>query len=181
LLLVWYPGQGFAPALASVLAGDREPGGRMPVSIAMEEAHYCGANTTPDADGNLAYREGFNLGYRGLIAQGTPARHPLGSGMGYARFAWSDVAVADGEIAVTVRNISGRAGSDVVQLYRDQPECALLGFAKVRLEPGEERRVVITPERRMLRVWRDGWQALAGRMTVRVARSAEDPGLTAVL
>ena len=164
LLLVWYPGQGFAPALASVLAGDREPGGRMPVSIAADEAHFCGINTTPDANGDLAYTEGVNLGYRGLIAQGTPARHPLGSGLGYARFEWRDVAEEAGGIVVTVKNVSDRAGSDLVQLYRDTPECALLGFAKVRLEPGEERRVAVTPEPRMMRIWR------------RLARATGDPG-----
>ena len=63
--------------------------------------------------------KGRRLGYRGLIANGTPARHPLGSGMGYARFEWSDIAAEGGGVAVTVRNISARAGSDVIQLYRD--------------------------------------------------------------
>ncbi len=125
LMLVWYPGQGFAAALASVLAGDREPGGRMPVSIAMSEADYCGYATKPDANGDLIYAEGTRFGYRGLIANGTPARHALGSGFGYARFEWSDVAEEDGGVAVTVRNISARAGSEVIQLYRDEPEhCA---------------------------------------------------------
>ncbi|MEO5598039.1 MAG: glycoside hydrolase family 3 C-terminal domain-containing protein [Novosphingobium sp.] len=181
LLIVWYPGQGFAPALAQVLAGDREPGGRMPVSIAAEEAHYCGANTQPDAEGNLSYAEGTRFGYRGLIAGGTPARHALGSGMGYARFAWDDVEVLGDGVAVTVRNITDRAGADVVQLYRDTPECALIGFAKVWLEPGEARRIVVTPEAKMLRLWRDGWQAITGDLPVRVARHAEDPGLGAIL
>jgi beta-glucosidase len=149
----------------------------MPVSIAMNEADYCGLSTAPDANGDLAYGEGTKLGYRGLIANGTPARHPFGSGMGFARFEWSDVALAQGGVAVTVRNISSRAGSDVIQLYRDAPECVLLGFAKVRLDPGEERRVKITPEPRMMRFWEDGWQKLQYPVLVRVARSADDPGL----
>ncbi len=154
LMLVWYPGQQFAPALANVLAGDREPGGRMPVSIAFDAADYPALSTTPDAEGNLVYAEGVNIGYRGLIA----ARHPLGSGMGYARFEWSDAAEEAGGVAVTVKNVSDRAGSEVIQLYRDEPETALVGFAKVWLEPGEERRVVVTPEPRVMRVWRDGWE-----------------------
>jgi beta-glucosidase len=174
LMLVWYPGQGFAPALASVLAGDREPGGRMPVSIAMEEAHYCGINTTPDASGDLAYSEGVTLGYRGLIANGTPARHPLGSGMGYARFEWSDVAEVGDGIAVTVRNTSDRPGSNMIQLYRDEPECALVGFAKVRLEPGEEQRLVVVPEPKVMRTWKDGWQDVTGTINLRLAKHAED-------
>jgi beta-glucosidase len=178
LMLVWYPGQGFAPALASVLAGDREPGGRMPVSIAMDEEDYCGLNTTPGANGDLAYGEGVKFGYRGLIANGTPARHPLGSGMGYARFEWSDVAAVEGGVVVTVRNVSNRAGSEVIQLYRDGPECALIGFAKVRLQPREETRVLVTPEPRMMRVWEDGWRAIESEIAVRVAPSAQKNGVT---
>lgn len=177
LLVAWYPGQGFAAALASVLAGDREPGGRMPVSIAAAEADYRGYSVQPDDEGILAYAEGTCFGYRGLIASQTPALHPFGSGFGYARFSWSDIAQDGDGIAVTVRNLSDRAGADVVQVYRDAPETALVGFAKVRLAPGEERRVTITPERRMLRIWREGaWAAMEDALPLRVARHAEDGG-----
>jgi beta-glucosidase len=180
LLVAWYPGQRFAPALASVLAGDREPGGRLPVTIARDESDYVGLNLQPDADGKLEYSEGTHIGYRGLIANGTPARHPFGSGFGYARFEIAD-AVAGSKVSVTVRNVSGRSGSEVVQLYRDTPESALVGFAKVRLEPGEERRVEIAVDGRMLRTWNDGWQELPRPLALRVARHAEDPGLKVTL
>ncbi|MEO6093795.1 MAG: glycoside hydrolase family 3 C-terminal domain-containing protein [Novosphingobium sp.] len=178
LMVAWYPGQGFATALASVLAGEREPGGRMPVSIARREADYCGYALQPDADGRLAYAEGTLLGYRGLIANHTPARHALGSGFGYARFGLAGVAAGDGEISVTVRNVSDRAGAEVIQLYRDAPECALVGFKKVRLAAGEQRRVTIPVERRALRSWRDGWRMPDAPVAIRVARSAEDVGTT---
>lgn len=182
LMVAWYPGQGFAPALASVLAGGREPGGRMPVSIARAESEYCGYGLTPDADGRLAYAEGTRFGYRGLIANGTPARHALGSGFGYARFDWSDARVEDGMVSVLVRNVSARAGAEVVQVYRDAPECALLGFAKVLLAPGEERRVEIALEPRVLRRWAEnGWAQITGDVALRVARDAEDAGLTVTL
>jgi beta-glucosidase len=72
-------------------------------------------------------------------------------------------------------------GSEVVQLYRDAPESALVGFAKVRLQPGEERRVEIAADRRMLRIWDGGWQDLPRPLTLRVARHAEDPGLSVTL
>lgn len=182
VLSAWYPGQEFAPALASVLAGDREPGGRMPLSIAMAEADYPAFALTPDADGRLAYGEGILVGYRGLVAGSKPARHAFGSGMGYARFAWSAPAIEDGAVCITVRNLSDRAGADVVQLYRDTPECGLLGFSKVHLGPGEERRVAIRPEPRMLRRWQGAmWVPLPGPLKVRVARSAEDEGFALVL
>jgi len=175
LLVAWYPGQEFGPALASVLAGDREPGGRIPVSIARAEADYCGYALTPADDGRLAYAEGTRFGYRGLIANGTSARHPLGSGFGYARFAWSDVGWDGGAVAVTVSNISERAGAEVVQLYRDTPECTLVGFAKATLAPGEARRIWIVPEPKAMRHWQGGWQPL-GDLPLRLARHAEDRG-----
>lgn len=181
LLVAWYPGQGFSRALADVLAGTREPGGRMPVSIARAEADYCGYALQPDADGRLAYSEGTRFGYRGLIAQGTPARHPLGSGFGYACFEWSDAEAVEGGVALTVRNLSSRAGSDVIQLYRDAPECALVGFVKVRLGAGEAARVVVPVEPKSLRLWQDGWQEMRGDVPLRVARHAEDTGVAVVM
>ncbi|WP_226017925.1 glycoside hydrolase family 3 protein [Novosphingobium sp. FKTRR1] len=182
LLVAWYPGQGFAHALASVLAGDREPGGRMPVSIAQCESDYPAFDLTPAADGSLVYAEGSRIGYRGLIADGRPARHPVGSGEGYARFAWSAARVEGESVHVTVTNTSDRAGAEVVQLYRDAPECALLGFAKVWLGAGEAAQVVIQPDPRLLRHWQpQGWQAMRGPIAVRLARSAEDGGIPLVL
>ena len=176
-LAVWYPGEGFAGALAAVLAGDREPGGRMPVTIAESEADYPGYDLQPDQDGRLAYAEGIGIGYRGMLARDRQARHPFGAGEGYASFAWSD-AVAEGDgVAVTVRNVSGRTGSEVVQVYRESDEPALVGFAKVTLQPDESARVQIPlPQRRFMK-WADGaWRAPAGEVIARAARNAQDPG-----
>ncbi|KUR70827.1 beta-glucosidase [Novosphingobium fuchskuhlense] len=176
-LATWYPGEGFAAALAAVLAGDREPGGRMPVTIAREEADYPGYSLKPQADGALPYAEGTRIGYRGLIAAGRAARHTLGAGEGYARFAWSDPAITAEGAAITVTNVSARAGTDVVQVYRDAPEATLIGFAKVHVEPGHAARVMIPLPRRRFMVWGDsGWELLPAPHRVRIARHAEDAG-----
>lgn len=177
-LATWYPGEGFAAALAAVLAGDREPGGRMPITIARKEADYPAFALQPTADGALPYSEGTRLGYRGIAN----AHHTLGAGQGYARFAWSHpTATADG-VSLTVTNLSNRAGAEVVQVYRDAPEPTLIGFAKVHLEPGKATSVTVPLTRRRLAVWgkgggESGWQLLAAPHRVRIARNAEDPGL----
>lgn len=182
LISAWYPGEGFAQAVAQVLAGDREPGGRMPVSIARDEGDYPGYSLEPDADGQLRYTDGVRLGYRGLIAAGTPARHTLGAGIGYARFDWCDAEVDGDGIAVTVRNVSDRAGSDVVQVYRDEPEATLVGFAKVALAAGESTRVRIPLTRRRFMRWgAQGWRDIGTQVAVRVARHAEDKGMALVI
>jgi len=176
-LATWYPGEGFAAALAAVLAGDREPGGRMAVTIARKEADYPAFALQPAADGSLAYSEATRLGYRGILAAGKTAHHTLGSGQGYACFGWTDPVAVPGGVAVTVTNLSDRPGADVVQIYRDMPEPTLIGFTKAHLAPGECRRVEVPLTGRRFMVWGDsGWQLLPAPHTVRVARHAEDAG-----
>ncbi len=165
LMLTWYPGQEFGPALAAVLAGDLEPGGRLPVSIAAAERDYPAYGLTPDAQGDLRYSEGVLLGYRGLHAKGIAPRHAFGAGFGYARFALSDAAL-DGSISggaavsVTLRNLSNVAGSEVVQVYRQAPELTLIGFAKILLQPGESHRVTIDLPRRRFEIWHECWRTI---------------------
>jgi beta-glucosidase len=99
----------------------------------------------------MAYAEGVFVGYRGYDARGIEPRFPFGHGLSYARFAWGDLRVAPrlrrGESAhasIEVENVGRRAGSEVVQLYLGElaprvprPPRELVGFAKLRLRPGE--------------------------------------------
>ncbi|NCP18981.1 MAG: glycoside hydrolase family 3 protein [Erythrobacter sp.] len=180
-LAAWYPGEGFADAIAAVLAGDIEPGGRLPVSIAREEADYPAFHLQPDADGKLAYSEGVLIGYRGIRAAGKTARHALGAGQGYTSFRWEEPRQEAGGVSVMVTNTGQRAGNDVVQAYRDEPEHALVGFAKVLLEPGESRRVTIALKPRSFARWSGGadggWDYPDGTRTIRIARNADESGL----
>lgn len=175
LIVTWYPGQAFGLALAEVLAGDREPGGRMPVSIAQDEQDYPALALSPDAVGNLAYDDGVAVGWRGIPS---PA-YAFGSGMGYARFTIEDAAVEGMVVSVTVRNRSDRSGSEVVQLYRREPERALIGFSKVALAPGESARVAVPIEPRMLRRWIcGGWELLDGPLTLEIGRASNELPVT---
>jgi len=173
-IAAWYPGEGFADAIAAVLAGDREPGGRMPVSIAREEADYPAFALKPDADGKLAYSEGTDVGYRGIIASGKTARHTLGAGIGYTTFSWEDVRLEDDGLSVRVENTGDRTGSDVVQVYCDDRSKALVGFEKITLAAGETTRVFILLTQRRFANWGDdGWSIPAGPRALRIGRDAE--------
>jgi beta-glucosidase len=179
VLHCWYPGEEFGRALAEVLAGDREPGGRMPVTIAREDADYPALSLQPDASGNLRYEEGTRVGYRGLAARGTEPRQAFGSGFGYTTFALDGaVAESDGadgwNVTVTVRNTGRRPGAEVVQVYRVQPELTLVGFEKVWLAPGERRAVRIPVERRRLQVWDGAWTDLPGSVSLLIGRASDD-------
>jgi len=178
VLHCWYPGQEFGAALAQVLAGDREPGGRMPVTIAADDGDYPALSLQPDANGDLEYRDGVRVGYRGLAASGVAPRQAFGAGFGYASFELGTpqlLGAADGwEVTVVLRNTSGRAGAEVVQVYRDQPELTLVGFVKVHLAAGEERAVSIPIAARRMQVWDGRWTDLAGPVRLLIGRSSID-------
>lgn len=179
VLHCWYPGEEFGRALAEVLAGDREPGGRMPVTIAREDADYPALSLQPDGDGDLRYEEGTRVGYRGLAACGTAPRQAFGSGFGYTSFALEDAAVepdgADGwTVTITLRNTGRRPGAEVVQIYRVQPELTLVAFEKAWLAPGERRALRIPVARRRLQVWDGDWTDLAGGVGLRIGRASDD-------
>ncbi|WP_075791738.1 beta-glucosidase [Massilia putida] len=179
VLHCWYPGEEFGRALAHVLAGDREPGGRMPVTIACTDTDYPALSLQPDVNGDLRYDEGTRIGYRGLAARGVAPRQAFGAGFGYTTFALSGAAVepdgADGwTVTVTVRNTGTRTGAEVAQVYRTVPELTLVGFDKVTLAPGEARTLRVAIDRRRLQVWEGGWTDLPGTVDLLVGRSSAD-------
>jgi beta-glucosidase len=146
ILECWYLGQETGRAVAEVLFGDVNPGGKLPISV-------------PRSVGQLPvfynHKPSARRGY--LWAEATPL-FPFGFGLSYTTFALENVRLADevirpdGATAVLaeLRNTGARAGSEVVQLYiRDRvssvtrPVKELKGFRRVHLEPGESRTVEI--------------------------------------
>ncbi|NML92319.1 beta-glucosidase [Novosphingobium olei] len=169
LLVAWYPGQAFGTALTDVLLGTREPGGRLPVTLAREEADYPAFDLKPAPGGDLAYNERLLLGYRGLRARGTAALFPFGAGQGYTTFALGQPRVEGGLIHVPVTNTGARMGAEVVQAYLVDSPFALVGHARITLAPGESGEVALRPHQHILRdiAAQDG-------IAIRIGRSAED-------
>jgi beta-xylosidase len=140
----WFPGQEGAAALAGILYGDINPGGKLPVSF-------------PTSAGAMPYFYNHKLKSAGSpVHPEFRAVFPFGHGLSYTSFAYSDFRVPsrkvpnDGEIEVscTVQNTGQRAGDEVVQLYvRDliaslvRPVKELKGFKRLTLNPGERKRV----------------------------------------
>jgi beta-glucosidase len=186
VLHCWYPGEEFGPALAQVLAGDREPGGRMPVTIARQDADYPALSLQPDANGDLHYSDGVRFGYRGLAARGVAARQAFGAGLGYTTFELTEAraqATEDGcEFTLQLRNTGQRAGAEVVQVYRTLPELTLVGYAKVWLEAGAHAEVRIPVALRRLQTWQDGrWTTLQGTIQLLAGRSSAELPLSATI
>ncbi|BCY06232.1 glycoside hydrolase family 3 protein [Actinoplanes sp. L3-i22] len=179
VLLTWFPGQEAGAALAAVLTGAEEPGGRLPTTWP-RRAEDCPVLEVSPRDGGLSYAEGIFIGYRGW------KRAPLyafGSGLGYTTWDYADLTASPGEAVVTVTNTGERAGREVVQIYLsaaedgpvERPRQWLVGFATVQAAPGETVTVRIPLPDRAFQVWDNGWRTLPGRYTVTAAHALDDP------
>lgn len=182
----WYPGQAHGNAIASVLYGDSDPGGRLPVTFAAE-SQYPTATTTqfPGAGGSVEYTEGRLVGYRHFDATEHDAIYPFGHGHSYAEFAYRDaVQVDDSTVRVTIENTASREGREVVQAYvrstnekhaNDEPVRELAGFTAKRVPAGESVVVDIDLHEQAFTRYTDGsWQEAKGPFVVDIARSATD-------
>lgn len=196
IIEAWYPGQEAGNAIADVLFGDAEPGGRLPQSFPVcwgdNPTRSQDAQIYPGANGRVRYEEGVFVGYRHYEKTGISPRFPFGFGLGYTEFALSELTVdahrfeADGEVTatVTVANIGRRSGSTVVQLYVGDDEASvprpakeLKAFEKVVLARGESRRVTLTLDARAFAFYRPEakhWLVEPGRFTLLVGTSAVD-------
>ena len=172
VLLAWFGGQEFGHALADVLTGLVEPGGRLPTTWPKALADVPVSDVTP-VEGVLAYDEGIQIGYRAWLKAGTEPAYPFGHGLGYTSWELGSASVSevdDGfEVTLDVHNTGVRAGKQVVQIYARMPDSFverpmlwLVGFAVVRAEAGRFAKARVVVPRRSLAYWDDGWTVEAG-------------------
>ncbi|THF50800.1 beta-glucosidase [Allorhizobium terrae] len=161
LMLALYPGQEFGTALAHVLTGTREPGGRLAFSIARSADDYPAFGLQPDAQGRLSYDEGRLIGYRGLQVRQRKPHFGLGHGMGYARIALTATKFAEGRLSATMTNSADRPGKAVVQLYAQlsgEDFLSLVGYACGMVPAKGQSQMTVVPDMRPLRRWQnDQW------------------------
>jgi beta-glucosidase len=183
LLMVWYPGERFAEALADVLAGTREPGGRLPVSIAAADDDYPVLSTQPDANGDVEYREGSYPGYLGLARAGRVPRYAFGFGLGYSDIDIESARVraAEGQavyVDVDLRNSSQRTGKAVIQAYIRGPgdyADRLEAFEAVEVSALGACHVTLKLFPRSFARWRDGrWTVAPGVHQITVGTHSGD-------
>jgi len=187
VLLAWFPGQEAGHALADVLLGAAEPGGRLPTTWPVAEADCPVLSTTPTG-GVLAYDEGVFIGYRAFQRADVAPRYPFGHGLGYTSWEYEDLSVDDRRVSVTVRNVGTRTGREVVQVYAgprtpdaSRPSRWLAGFAGLTAGPGEAATVTIELPDRAWQVWDGGWATIPGEYVLEAAHSLADVRLTTVI
>src|SRR3954453_17703631 len=185
LLIGWFGGQEFGNAVADVLLGAVEPGGRLTTTWPAEEADVPVLSCTP-TDGVVEYAEGIHIGYRAWLKQRTAPAYWIGSGRGYTQLDLTGVqaretAAAGDVVPVTVEvvNIGERTGKQVVQVYAEKPGSAvdrpvrwLVGSAPVRVAAGQTARVDVAVPTRYLAYWDAGWNDEPGEYRLRVGTTA---------
>ncbi|WP_329458045.1 beta-glucosidase [Streptomyces sp. NBC_01497] len=194
VLLSWFPGQQGGAALAEVLLGAEEPGGRLPTTWPVALADAPVTDTTP-TDGELHYEEGVFIGYRAWEKAGSVPAYPFGHGLGYTEWGYETLDATPTEVRVRLRNAGARPGREVVQLYAvpgtgqdpaapERPARWLAGFASVEAAPGETVEVSVPLRRRAFEIWDEGtdsWSLIEGRYEIQAAHSLTDVRLSAPL
>jgi beta-glucosidase len=200
----WYGGQELGNALADVLFGDVTPSGKLPVTFPRSE-HETPVSS-PEQYSRTArvarFSEGLAVGYRGYDQLGIEPLFPFGYGLSYTSFAYSQLQVepetTDGSrpirVSFTLTNTGSRTGSEIAQVYlglptsTSEPPKRLVGWAKIKLEPGETKEVSVTLDpsasSRPFFYWNvntNGWDVASGDYQVYVGASSRDIRLTGSL
>jgi beta-glucosidase len=203
LLEAWYPGQEGGTAIARVLFGDVDPGGRLPGTFPRSEDDLPTAGDPekyPGVNNEVFYKEGVLVGYRWYDSRGIAPAFTFGFGLSYTSFAYRNLRVepAGGarlgaKVSLDVANTGERTGSDVPQVYLGLPQPAagvvqpprqLKGFRKLELAPGKSKRVSFALDTRALSYWHvgsNGWRVAPGCYSLAVGRSSRDIALRRTL
>jgi beta-glucosidase len=195
VLLTYFGGQEMGNAVADILLGTTEPGGRLPTTWPSRQEDVPVLAVTP-VDGKLHYDEDIHIGYRAWLKSDADPAYPFGHGLGYTSWSLHNLRVRqhagphrDAEIEVTVRNDGDRAGKQVVQVYLARPDSSidrpvrwLAAFAPVRLAAGETTTLTLPVPTRAFADWQPGgWHYEPGPFTVLAGTSVLDLPLAATI
>ncbi|HEX2594386.1 MAG TPA: glycoside hydrolase family 3 C-terminal domain-containing protein [Rhizomicrobium sp.] len=190
VVLPWLPGEEGPNALARVLFGASAPSGRLPVTFPRKYEDNP-AFGTYDGGAKAPYAEGLGVGYRHFDGKNISPLFAFGHGLTYTTFAYSELKAPETarggqalQVQVRIANTGTRKGQETVQIYVQpqkptlpSPVKTLRGFAKVELEPGEEKTVTVTLSPRSFSYY-DGqaktWAVDPGEYIIHAAMSASD-------
>ncbi len=202
---VWYAGSKGADATANVLFGEVNPNAKLPMTFPLSVNDLPRLTVSqpptqgrgPENGGVLEnptfdvhYDEGLKVGYKWYEAEKKPVLFPFGFGLSYTSYDYSKLKVATGQettITFTVKNSGKRAGEEIAQVYAalpaetNEPPKRLVGWSKVRLNPGESKEVTIVVPAKYLSIYDEassGWKLVPGSYTFMAGGSSKDLPLT---
>ncbi len=184
LLHVYLTGQAGARATLNLLTGITNPSGKLAETYAINYTYVPSYNYYVKNDLTAEYRESIYIGYRYYEKANKLVKYPFGYGLSYTKFEYSDFAVTDNGVTVTVKNVGEADGAEIVQTYigavnskvfRAKKE--LKGFKKVFLKAGESKTVTIPFDEysfRFFNVKENRFMVEACEYAVSVGASSED-------
>jgi len=192
ILEAWLGGQAGAGGVVDVLFGKVNPSGKLAETFPMRLEDTPSYFNFPGEQGNVLYGERFFVGYRYYDIKKIEPLFPFGFGLSYTTFEYSDLKLSAKEttdekgltVTVTVKNTGKVKGKEIVQLYvsdtkstLQRPEKELKKFAKVELEPGQQKTLTFTLDSRDFSYYdakREMWIAESGEFTISAAASSRD-------
>ncbi|MGN1142512.1 MAG: glycoside hydrolase family 3 C-terminal domain-containing protein [Oliverpabstia sp.] len=199
VLNLYLGGQAAGEAAADLLYGDENPSGKLAETWPVSYSDCSSSETFGVNPRQVEYAESIYVGYRYYEKAGIPVQLPFGYGLSYTTFTLSELKLskammdfADEEEALVVsckvKNTGAVKGSEVVQIYvaDKTPDVfkavkELKGFAKVSLEPGEEKEIQITLAKRAFThydVKSSDWEVLCGTYQIQAGTSSTDIALS---
>ncbi|MEK5033891.1 glycoside hydrolase family 3 C-terminal domain-containing protein [Paenibacillus sp. FSL R7-0302] len=192
-------GQAFGGAVADLLFGDVSPSGKLAETFPMKLSDNPSFLNFPGEGDTVEYKEGLFVGYRYYDKKEIEPLFPFGFGLSYTEFEYSNLVLDQTriqdtdtvQVSVTVKNTGSRTGKEVVQLYVSDMESSVIrplqelkGFAKIELQPGEERIVTFTLDKRSFAYYNvklADWHVESGMFTISVGSSSRDIRLSTQL
>jgi beta-glucosidase len=206
ILEAWFAGSRGEVALANILFGDVNPSAKLPITFPKSESdlpHLSIVKPPPfnepkpnDADGwkkrldglpafQTNYDEGLKVGYKWYDAEKKPVLFAFGHGLSYTSYTYSNLKVTPGErvsVSFTVKNTGGRSGTEIAQIYAGLPTSAaeppkrLVGWSRVKLNPGESKDVSVELDPLFLSVFdsaHHAWTRMPGEYAILVGGSSQ--------
>lgn len=192
VLEAYLGGQAMGGAVADILYGVVNPSGKLAETFPVKLAHNPSFLNFPGEGDKVLYREGVFVGYRYYDAKEIEPLFPFGHGLSYTTFEYTDLVLDKKEItdidtlsvSVKVKNTGDRAGSEVVQLYVGDVDSAVVrpirelkGFAKINLQPGEQKTVTFNLGKRAFAYYNEqikDWHVETGDFLISVGRSSKE-------
>lgn len=188
ILEAWNPSETGAEAVVSVLTGDYNPGGKLPVSVARHAGQIPIYYNHPNGS---AWHQGESIGFVNYVDLPHTPRYCFGHGLSYTDFTYSDFRISDQEIdpegkvyiEAMIFNAGERKGDEVVQLYlkdrfasMTRPVKELAGFKRISLNPGEKKKVIfeVAASQTAFLDKNMCWRIEKGTVDVEIGSSSED-------
>ena len=189
----WYPGEDAGNAMADVLLGNYNPGGKLPTTFPVKWEDCPAYGNFPGGKGQVDYPEGIFVGYRYFDTKNVKVLFPFGHGLSYTTFAYSNIKITPNnipgegfvvDVSADIKNTGTREGAEVAQLYVGDKEASvqrpakeLKGFQRVVLKPGETKTVNFRLNKRAMAFYdvnNKGWVAEPGEFDVLIGSSSQD-------